>query len=161
MKKVGLDKNEVERRILKGITPWKDKATQRYNCRKARERFLSQQQEVSKVTTRKVERTSATTRPRPRKEEVDEKADPINKSKTEEKRKVSLRTRHERTTKESTPKRFEDKSVKKAKEEIKQKKDSDADSKSKRRRKRRQRVFECPEERNALCPEQKLKFCGY
>ena len=58
LRKVGLDKNEVERRILRGSAPWKNEAQQRYNCRKAREKFLSQQK-VSKVTPRQDVRTTA------------------------------------------------------------------------------------------------------
>ena len=97
---------------------------------------------VNKVTSRQVERTTTTPKSRPRKEEVDEEAEPINKPKIEERKQVSLKTRHKRTAKEPTPKRFEEKSVKKAKEQIKQKKDSETDSASRKRRKRRLKVFE-------------------
>jgi hypothetical protein len=57
--------------------------------------------------------------------------------------------------------KFEDKLVKKAKEEIKKKKDSETESTSQKRRKRRLKVFECPEDCNAFCPDEKRKFCGY
>ena len=78
-----------------------------------------------------------------------------------DKKRVDLKTRRERPAKGPSPKKFEDKSVKRAKEQIKQKKDSATDSVSRKRRKRRSRVFERNEDCNAFCPKEKNNICGY
>ena len=81
---------------------------------------MSQQQEVSKVTPRQDASTTAAPKSRPRRtqqdEDADKKVEPINKpiakypeKLTTDKKRVSLKTRHERTAKGPSPKKFEDK----------------------------------------------------
>ena len=98
------------RRVLRERTPWRSEEVQRHDCKRALEKFLSQQQEVSKVTPKEDASTTAAPRLRPRRTQQDEDADkrvePINKSTeknpeslTTDKKRVNLKTRHERTAK--------------------------------------------------------------